>query len=595
MNMRIRALFSLVFAVSCVASNAQLRVATWNISFYSGGRIPDIQSTVLGTFEGRSLSPDVLLTQEILSASATNAFLGALNTAPGSSGTWLAAPFIDGNDTDGAMFFRSDRLILMATTVISTGGNSPLPPRDAVRYDVRLKGYLGVGPKIALYNCHMKSGSTSSDISRRLAEAFAIRNNAQSLSGFAGFAVAGDFNTPTSSDDAYDKLIGNEANNGGRFFDPISTPGNWNNSNAFRYVHTQDPTANGGMDSRYDFVLLSNSLTNNQGFDYIGAFGVPYSTTSWNDINHSYRAWGNDGTSYGQTLTVTGNTMVGSAIAQAIKNAATTSGGHIPVFLDLRAPAEIGISTAALDFGNVVQGTVVTSPIQVSNTTDPLIWRTGIANLIYSMATTAGFGAPSGTFSEPAGGGTNSHAISVDTAALGPKVGTLTITGEGGRTVSLNANVIPDAIAPSAMNLGVATLVSGGLPELALSDDQRVNWRNSGWYNGGRLSPVSELEVTGTSSLQNPSALTFELESSAAGTFSLKIEMYDYVAAQYVEVSTTNTTPLDSTVIAIATNPSRFVQAATQQMRAKITLTPNAWSMGRVLSGGFDRAVWKPR
>lgn len=557
--------------------------------------MPDIQTTVFGAFEGRSMSPDVLLTQEILSTTAMNTFLGALNSAPGSSGTWAAGPFIDGNDTDGAIFYRSDRLTFEGATVVSTGGGAPLPPRNTVRYDVRLKGFLGVGPKVALYNCHMKSGSTSSDVSRRLAEAFAVRNNAQALTGFDGFAIAGDFNTPASSDDAYDKLIGSESNNAGRFYDPISTPGNWNNNSAFRYVHTQDPSANGGMDSRFDFLLLSNSLTNGAGFDYIGAFGVPYSTTSWNDMNHSYRAWGNDGTSYGQTLTVSGNAMVGSAIAQAIKNAATASGGHIPVFLDLRAPAELGVSTNTLDFGNVVQGSAASLPVMVTNTTDPVIWRTGIANLLYTLSSTAGFTAPAGTFTDPAGGVGNNHQISVDTSSLGPKSGTLTVAGEGSRAISLIANVIPDMIAPTSMSLSIANLVSGGILELASSDDQRVNWRNANWYTGGRLSPVAELEVVGTSSLQNPTSLTFELEASTAGSFSQEIRLYDFVASQFVLVSTTNSTPFDSTVVANAPNPARFVQAGTKQMKARVTLTPSSWSLGRVLTGGFDRAVWKPR
>ncbi|MEQ1933875.1 MAG: endonuclease/exonuclease/phosphatase family protein [Fimbriimonadaceae bacterium] len=593
--MRFRALFSLFFAVSCLQVSAQLRVATWNISSYSGGRVSDIQTAVFDSFQARAMNPDIILTQEIMSVGAMNAFLGALNTALGTSGTWQAGPFINGNDTDGAIFYRFDRIILEATTVISTGGGAPLPPRDTVRYDVRLRGYIGNGPKVALYNSHMKSGATSLDESRRLAEAFAIRTNAQNLgSSFSGFAVAGDFNTPTSTDDGYDKLVGNETNNAGRFFDPISTPGSWNNNSFFRFVHTQDPSGAAGMDSRFDFILLSDTLVNNQGFDYIGSFGVPYSTTNWNDPNHSYRAWGNDGTSYGVPLTTTGNAMVGSAIAQAIKNAATTAGGHIPVFLDLRAPAELGVSNLSLDFGNVVQGTPATLPLTVSNSVDTLIWRTGIANLLYSFGVSAGFGAPGGSFSDSPGGSGNTHQISVETTTLGPKSGTLTVVAEDNQAIPLSANVIPDAIAPSAMTVTVATH-SGGLIELATSNDQRVVWQNSNWANGGRFTPVVLVELTSTSSLQTPSSLTFELEANAAGSFVQKVELFDYDLGQYVTLSSTNSTPLDSTAIAVAPNAPRYVQAGTKQMRAQISYTPFAWTMGRTLSGGIDRAVWKPR
>ncbi len=71
--------------------------------------------------------------------------------------------------------------------------------------------------------------------------------------------------------------------------------------------------------------------------DYIGNPAVPYSTTTWDDPNHSYRSWGNDGTSYNTSLTISRNTMVGSVIAQALVSSAS-GGGHLPVFLDLLVP-----------------------------------------------------------------------------------------------------------------------------------------------------------------------------------------------------------------------------------------------------------------
>ena len=63
--------------------------------------------------------------------------------------------------------------------------------------------------------------------------------------------------------------------------------------------------------------------------------GTPYSTTTWNDPNQSYRVWGNDGTSFNKSLTIAGNAEVGASIAQSLVNDATPAGGHLPVFLDL--------------------------------------------------------------------------------------------------------------------------------------------------------------------------------------------------------------------------------------------------------------------
>ena len=135
------------------------------------------------------------------------------------------------------------------------------------------------------------------------------------------------------------ELVGAQAVNDGRFFDPINTPGSWNNNAAYRFVHTQDPAYQ--MDDRHDQILVSAGLVDGVGLDYIGDPALPYSTTTWDDPAHSYRCWGNDGSSYNQLLTTTGNQMVGNVIAQALR-ASALGGGHLPVYLDLRVPPCLG-------------------------------------------------------------------------------------------------------------------------------------------------------------------------------------------------------------------------------------------------------------
>ncbi|WP_394700517.1 hypothetical protein [uncultured Ilyobacter sp.] len=134
-------------------------------------------------------------------------------------------------------------------------------------------------------------------------------------------------------------MVGSQTNNDGRFFDPINTPGSWNNNSSFRYVHTQDPAM--AMDDRHDQILVSVDLIDGVGADYIGEPTIPYSTTTWDDPHHSYRCWGNDGSSYDDPITTTGNTMVGPDIAQALIYSAL-NGGHLPVYLDLQIPPCFG-------------------------------------------------------------------------------------------------------------------------------------------------------------------------------------------------------------------------------------------------------------
>lgn len=398
---------------------------TYNVTNYGGGRVNDLQTAMYGTFEGRSARPDLFVGQEFLSSSGLAAFVSLLNLAPGSPGTYAAASFVDGPDTDSVCIYRTDKLVFDAQTIVVTGGTTPRPPRNVIRYDLHPVGYQSTA-KFSIYSVHMKAGTTSDDMARRLTETQEIRDNAQAIG--RPFMIAGDFNIQTSTEGAYQELTGSQTNNLGRFFDPIKSPGSWNNANQFRFIHTQDPaTGFAGMDDRYDFILMSQDLIDASGFDYIGNPNVAYSTTTWNDPNHSYRAWGNDGTSLNQPLKVTGNTMVGATIAQALINSTGGQSGHIPVFLDLRVPGKVGVPTD-INLGFAKPRKPLQGVFTVSNLADVSKWSVnGIAALKYSMTSTSGFTVPGGQFSVNAGA-VNSHTVTVDTSTPGVKSGTITVT-----------------------------------------------------------------------------------------------------------------------------------------------------------------------
>ncbi|MHC4081572.1 MAG: endonuclease/exonuclease/phosphatase family protein [Planctomycetota bacterium] len=319
-----------------VQAGAQVRVATWNISNYSGGRDQEVQTSVYGVNpeNGLSMAPHVLIAQEILTATALFDLRDILNNAPGSPGDWAAAPFIDGNDTDNGLLYRTGAVEFLGLTVVSTGGFPPQHPRNVMRYDLLVLGQPAELGTIACYSSHMKAGSSPEDQTRRVLEAEAIRDDAAALPADWHFLLGGDLNIKNSAEAAYQVLVGAGDAGAGRFFDPIKRPGEWNNSFTFRFVHTQDPAGIGGMDDRYDQILVSANLVNGGGVEYLGNANIPYSGSTWDDPNHSYRSWGNDGSSFNAGLRIDGNTMVGPVIAQALIDIAV-GGGHLPVYLDL--------------------------------------------------------------------------------------------------------------------------------------------------------------------------------------------------------------------------------------------------------------------
>jgi hypothetical protein len=413
----------LLAAMAAVApARAQLRVATWNMTFYSGGRDGDIAMAVYGEFEGRSLAPAILIAQEML-AGGPEALVQILNAS--GPGDWRAAPVL-GSAGDSALFYRDSRVTLLDTTLVAPGGPSPRQPRDVVRWDVRLTGYQAEEATIAIYSSHMKAGTTAADSARRAVEARAIRRDAAELPEPWTFLVGGDLNMQRSSEEAWAELTDVQSDNRGRLFDPVNSPGTWRDIPEVRFLHTQDPAGPGGMDDRFDVILVCRDLLEGPGPRYIGDATQRFSRTTWDDPNHSYRAWGNDGASLKQPLRTTGNTMVGPVIAEALRQVAQPA-GHLPVYLDLRVPARLE-APEEIDFGVVAAGEMAEVEILVGNGGEVGRWGAGIDDLVYRLEAPAPFTAPGRGFLDAAGAELNEHIITLAAPAPGPIEAELTIT-----------------------------------------------------------------------------------------------------------------------------------------------------------------------
>jgi hypothetical protein len=489
-----------------LAAPAQVRVAQWNITNWSTSSVSSrgaaFQTAIYGVApNGQQMAPDVMILQEIIQGGTptnypigpafvttgqanVNAFVTLLNTAAGSPGDWAAVPYVaNQGDTGNALVYRTSKVSYVDVTTLGcafasapcgaggatldVGSGSTQSPRDNQRWRIHLVGYAPgtAAADLYLYGGHFKASDTSAEWPRKLPEGQRIRADAATLPPGSNFMVGADFNVQSSSRNYYQALV---AAGAGQFFDPITTTGTWNNNASFANIHTQEPATQ--MDDRHDQILISGALRDGQGMSYLPAVpggnilapfrvystATPYDANQWNDPNHSYRCWGNDGNHYGGLINNgTTNTQVGQAIADALVT--TVAGnGHLGVYLDLQVPAKLGAPSGTIDLGTVAQNSTVTYTLQVSNAADLARFSKdgsgwGIDPLSYSLAFTSGSGytipAGIGPFERPAGPGTptNSHVIVLDTSTPGVHTATLTLTTDDPenptRNLILTANV----------------------------------------------------------------------------------------------------------------------------------------------------------
>ena len=403
-------------ASMCLGADG-IRVVTWNITHYRGDRAEEIGTAVYGTWEGKSLDPDVICLQEMMGRVPVLRFVDALNDAPGSPGDWVAAPvYTDprgGHHT--ALVYRTSKLSVAETELVSLGGAPPQQPRNVVRFDLMPAGYEDESSILTFFPLHYKAGYEPSDLARKLVEARIVREHIETLPENRHIILGADLNIRHSTDPAYEELNGVIPNTG-VLWDPISTPGTWNNTYAFRNIHTQDPTGHGGMDDRLDQILLSPSLLDGSGFDYDGAFPTPWDLSTTEDPNHSHRAWGNDGTRYNNTMRTAGNSMVGTEIAEAIAALAVPN-GHIPVYLDLNVAGKIRIVGDSIQLGKIPFGESRSFLVRIGNDGDTDVWGSaGIGALNYSFGTPESIETTTTHSNAAAGAQLNPHVFMLDSS-----------------------------------------------------------------------------------------------------------------------------------------------------------------------------------
>jgi hypothetical protein len=169
---------------------------------------------------------------------------------------------------------------------------------------------------VRFFSLHLKSSPGSSEEAQRGREVDTLRYYTNRLPANKLFIVMGDFNIYRSGEAAYTKLIQNNAEDDGEFYDQINgMTGTWNNI-IYAPYHTQSSRGGsfGGLDDRFDLIMPSRACRDT-------VSGKFY----W--IRSQYKAYGNDGNHYNQAVNIQPNTAVSAAVADAIYNGSD----HLPL------------------------------------------------------------------------------------------------------------------------------------------------------------------------------------------------------------------------------------------------------------------------
>jgi endonuclease/exonuclease/phosphatase family metal-dependent hydrolase len=282
--------------------------------------------------------PDIFSVCEIEEAQAAAYLLeNALNYT---DNTYDMADFVynqsGGTDLQQMLFYNKDKLQLTNQDIITTN------IRDINHYTLRVKTPEPL--YIEVFVAHLKSSQGENNEYKRLQMVQEFTSYLESLPQNRPVIFMGDLNLYTSSEPAYQELL--DPGHNIVLQDPENAPGDWHNNYSLSYLHTQSSLTDnsgfqsenggsdgvtGGLDDRFDFILLSNHFFDNQG-------DIHY-------LTDSYSAYGNNADCFNNGINDTDCT---GDYSQYLRDLLSQMSDHIPVVLTLETEENIGVSESLL-------------------------------------------------------------------------------------------------------------------------------------------------------------------------------------------------------------------------------------------------------
>jgi len=333
----------LIFLIACsCSSHGQTSIKTmfYNLHNYDNSLESQSRTTYLKTIL-EDIKPDLIMVCELKNETASNYLF--TNAVLPYNANFKAADFKYSQSPATSLlqmiYYNNNKLELEANEVIPTG------IRDINHYTFKIKtSEISNTPiKIEVFVTHLKASRGTINMDKRLASVSNFTRELDRLPANSNVLFAGDFNFYTSNEDGFQEIIA--PTNSIQIVDPINRlcptfPEDgkdyyvdnynstyfWNNS-SFADVHSQSTRsssltdgAGGGMDDRFDFIMMSKNLKEDSNLYY---------------KTDTYKAFGNNGNCYNSYVS---NNSCNGSFSQAVRNALYFFSDHLPIVMELETP-----------------------------------------------------------------------------------------------------------------------------------------------------------------------------------------------------------------------------------------------------------------
>ncbi len=302
-----------------VRAQDSLRIMSYNLMFYPSGtsysRQADLQYVL------QSYTPDILGVCELETEQAADDILTGIlqNIHP----DFRRGRFeIDHSNPNGTLhqliFYNNAKLELLRQGYVST------QVRDINHYTFRLR--TASHDTLDVYELHLKASSGTTNEQKRHNMILRLELSLDSLPAGRYVMVMGDFNLYRDGEPAYTEMT--DPNHHIPLHDPAGREGYWHNNSAFADVHTQSTHLNnnspydnfvgGGIDDRFDFIMVSGNLLDN--------------TQNLHYRPDSFSAYGNNGNCFNEDIN---NSSCTGVYSQTLRDHLFEISDHIPVVLTM--------------------------------------------------------------------------------------------------------------------------------------------------------------------------------------------------------------------------------------------------------------------